>query len=104
MSAIGKTRLCKELRNYQKYKESVASYSYDDYLLGMPIEQVLVPNKYKVIMLDRYDMYNGVGSELISKCKDGSIILIDCKRGLNFNEEYDFCSLEMSDNIIEVVE
>ena len=36
-SATGKTRLHKALRECQKYGEPVASYTYDDKLLGMSI-------------------------------------------------------------------
>ncbi len=103
-SATGKTRLCKELRKNQKYGENVASYSFDDYLLNVGIDNVLIPNKYKLVMLDRYDMYNGIGKELISFCKDNMVILIDCKRGLNFGIDYKFCTIEMTDKLIEVVE
>lgn len=104
MSATGKTRLCKELRKNQTYGENVAAYSYDDYLLGIPIENFLVPNKNCVVMLDRYDMYNGVGKELISVCKEKCIILIDCKRDLNFSIDYQFCTIEMTEKLIEVLE
>lgn len=44
--SVGKTRLYKELRKNQMYKENVASYSYNDYLINIPIESVLIPNKY----------------------------------------------------------
>ncbi len=101
-SSTGKTRLFKCLRDNQKYGEFVASYSYDDYLLGIPIEKVLVPNKYKVIMLDRYDMYNGVGKDLILSCISNTIILVDCKKGLNFGADYEICYLDMTDKLIEV--
>lgn len=101
-SSTGKTRLFKCLRDNQKYGESVASYSYDDYLLGVPIEKVLVPNKYKVIMLDRYDMYNGTGKDLILSCSSNTIILLDCKKGLNFGVDYEICYLDMMDKSIEV--
>lgn len=100
--SVGKTRLYKELRKNQMYKENVASYSYNDYLINIPIESVLIPNKYKVVMLDRYDMYNGVGKDLISACKDSTIILIDCKKGLNFEVDYEFCYLEMTDSLMEI--
>ena len=103
-AATGKTRLCKELKKHQKYKEEVASYSFDDYLNNIPIESVLIPNKYRVIMLDRYDMYNGVGKDLISACKANTIILIDCKKGLNFGVDYEVCYIEMTDRFIEVTE
>lgn len=100
--SVGKTRLYKELRKNQMYKENVASYSYNDYLINIPIESVLIPNKYKVVMLDRYDMYNGVGKDLISACKNNTIVLIDCKKGLNFGVDYEFCYLEMTDSLMEV--
>ena len=101
-SATGKTRLYMELKKNQKYGESVVSYSYDDYLLNIPIETIVIPNKYKVVMLDRYDMYNGIGKDLISACVDNTIVLIDCKKGLNFGVDYEFCYIEMTDKLIEV--
>lgn len=101
-SAIGKTRLCKELRKQQKYGEPVASYTYDDRLLGMPIENILVPNKYKVIMLDRYDLYEGEGAEGILKCKDNTIILIDCKGEFTVSVDDEWCDINMTEAKIEV--
>lgn len=103
-SATGKTRLCKELRKNQAYGESVASYSYNDYLLRTPISAVLTPNKFDVIMLDRYDMYNGVGSDLIKECATNSIILIDCKAPLKVSAMCDICFISMSSDRIEVSE
>ena len=103
-SATGKTRLCKALRECQKYGEPVASYTYDDKLLDIPIGKVLVPNKYKVIMLDRYDMYEGYGAELIKECADNSVILIDCKGEFSVSNEDDWCMIEMTEDRIEVVQ
>lgn len=101
-SATGKTRLCKVIRDYQKYGEPLASYTYDDYLLGMKIEDVLVPKKYKVIMLDRYDMYEGVGADLIKECAKDSIVLIDCKWNFTVSNEDETCFIEMGPYRIEV--
>lgn len=103
-SATGKTRLCKEIRKYQKYNEPLASYTYDDKLLNMAIEKVLVPNKYKVIMLDRYDMYEGEGAELILECAKNSIILIDCKSKFTVTSEDEWCTIEMTHDKIEVLQ
>lgn len=103
-SATGKTRLRKELRKLQQYGEKVASYSYEDYQLGIPINTVLNPNKYKLILLDRYDMYNGIGSDLILNCIEKSTVLIDCKGDLGFGAEYNWCTIEMSERVIEVIE
>ena len=103
-SATGKTRLCKALRDCQKYGEPVASYTYDDKLLEMPIERVLVPDKYKVIMLDRYDLYEGDGAELIKECADNSIILIDCKGDFTVCSTDEWCTISMAEDKIEVTQ
>ena len=101
-SATGKTRLCKEIREHQKYGEPLASYTYDDFLLGIQIESVLIPGKYKVIMLDRYDMYEGVGAELIRECANDSIVLVDCKWNFTVSNEEEICFIKMEPYKIEV--
>lgn len=101
-SATGKTRLCKLLREYQVYGEKVASYTFNDKLLGIPIHEILVPDKYKVIMLDRYDLYEGYGKELINVCAENTIILIDCKDKFTVTNEEDLCSIKLEPSKIEV--
>ena len=105
-SGSGKTRLCKALKDYRVAGEPVISYSYQDSILGLPIDNVLVPNKYKVIMLDRYDMYNGSGVEILGKCVENTVILIDCKGSLKVPKELyskvHFCCISMDKNEIEV--
>ena len=101
-SATGKTRLCKILREYQAYGERVASYTYNDKLLGIPIEEILVPEKYEVILLDRYDLYEGYGKELINKCAKNTIVLVDCKDKFTVTNEEDWCSIELKPHKIEV--
>ena len=101
-SATGKTRLCKLLREYQAYGEKVASYTYNDKLLGVPINEVLEPTKYKVIMLDRYDLYEGYGKEFINKCASDAIILVDCKDKFTVTNEEDWCSIDLKPDRIEV--
>lgn len=101
-SATGKTRLCKLFKEYQAYGEAIASYTYNDKLLGYPISKVLIPNKYKVILLDRYDLYEGDGKEFINKCANNTIILIDCKDKFTVTNEEDWCSIKMQHNKIEV--
>lgn len=103
-SSTGKTRLCQEIRKHQQYGENIASYSYEDKQLGIDIKTVLNSDKYKVIMLDRYDMYNGDGAELIKECAKNSIVLIDCKSGLNFVADDDLCIMEMTPSKIEVLQ
>lgn len=104
ISASGKTRLYKVLRECQAYGEPVASYTYNDKLLGLPIESVLMPNKYKVIMLDRYDMYEGDGASLILKCAENSIILIDCKGDFTVTNLDEWCDIRLTDCGIEVTQ
>lgn len=103
-SALGKTRLRKELRKLQQYGMPVSSYSYEDYQLGIPIESILDSKKFNLILLDRYDMYKGTGIDLIKECAKKSIILIDCKGDLGFSAEYYWCTIEMTDRLIEVIE
>lgn len=101
---IGKTRLFKCLRQVEPYYESISTYTYNDKLLGRRIEDTLVPNKYKIIMLDRYDMYNGDGADLINKCAESSIILIDCKGSFEVSADDRWCTIEMGAYSIEVTE
>lgn len=102
-SATGKTRLAKELKEIQIYDKDVSSYTYNDKLLGISMESIFNGNK-KVILLDRYDMYNGDGADLIDKYAKSCIILIDCKdsNGPRIDTDYELCFIDMSSDCIEV--
>ena len=63
-SGTGKTVLASLLDKYRGYGERVASYTYRDYVKGLPISSILDPDKYDLIVLDRYDLYYGAGEEL----------------------------------------
>ena len=95
-SATGKTRLFTHLRTIQVYDEAIATFTYSDKSQGRSVEQVLVPGKYKLIMLDRYDMYNGDGAELLAECAKGAIILVDCKSGISADVNEDLALIDMS--------
>jgi len=102
-SASGKTRLCKAMRMYQAYGEPVASFTYQDLQMGYPtIESVLDSDKYRVIMLDRYDMYEGLGADLIRKCAENSVVLIDCKYNFSVSNTDEICFISMTTDSIEV--
>lgn len=101
-SAVGKTRLYKELRSHQLDGECVMSYSYTDKLQGINLVDMLNKRKYDVIMLDRYTMYNGDGAEEIVKLRDKSIILIDCKENFNLVDDEEICCIKMTQDKIEV--
>lgn len=101
-SATGKTRLSKLLRRMQLLEESVAAYDYDCFLNGDDIRKTLTPNKYHVIILDRFDMYKQDISKELNSCADNSIILIDCKSELNLDVDVDICFMKMENWLIEV--
>lgn len=67
------------MRIHQTYGECVSTYTYNDKLLGHSIKVALMPNRFEVIMLDRYGMYEGDGAALINECAKTCIILIDYK-------------------------
>lgn len=102
-SASGKTRLCKLFKRYQAYGVPVSAYTYNDYCIGLPIENV-IDRKFKVILLDRYDLYEGIGAELIRQCARDSIILIDCKGNFTVTNEDDWCIVNMTQDRIEVTQ
>lgn len=99
-SATGKTYLCKHLKNLRAYGEPVASFTYNDILIGNKIEDTF--KNYKVIMLDRYDLYNEMGHCLMEKYRDKSIILVDCKKGFIKDIDSELCFISLTENNIEV--
>ena len=101
-SATGKTYLCKCLKDLELLGEQVCSYTYDDVLLGKDLHSALSCGKYKVIMLDRYDMYSSVEHEAICECAKDAIVLIDCKRGFRGSMNDRMCFITISDDMIEV--
>lgn len=103
-SATGKTRLCKELKELRKLGEPVIGYTYGDDKLGINLLSITNKVKPKVLMLDRYDMYNGdFDNNIIAWSKD-AIILIDCKAGLKTAIDTDWCTIEMNSQEIEVIQ
>lgn len=103
-ASTGKTRLFKALRDCEKSGEQIGTYTYNDKLQNRRLEDVLIPTKYKLIMLDRYDMYNGEGAELINECAKSSIVLVDCKGTFTVSSEDKWCILNMSKDTIHVSE
>lgn len=76
-SADGKTYLGSLLRSFGR-TDRVTSYTYDDTQF-FDISVVLDRAKYDMVLIDRYDMYFGVGLELIKKFGETGLVLIDCK-------------------------
>lgn len=82
-SGVGKTFLAGLFERYREYGARVRAYSYQDFLDGVLIEDVLDPGKYDVVILDRYDMYYGEGVQRMQDVKGKMIVLADSKRQLN---------------------
>lgn len=99
-SATGKTYLCKHLKKLRAYGEPVASFTYNDILLGNSIESVF--KNCKLVVLDRYDLYKEVGHDLMRMYKDKAIILIDCKLGFIEGIDSETCFIDLTKNNIEV--
>ena len=103
-SATGKTRLAKLLSEYQAYGEPIVSYTYNDKLRGISLFDFVKDKRYKLIMLDRYDLYNGDYAETIIKLSEDTIILIDCKSEIKNIKDDDWCTIIMTQDKIEVVQ
>lgn len=102
ISATGKTRLYHLLREYRAAKLPVAGYSYSEYMDGLRISQYLNTG-LKLIIIDRYDMYNGeMASDIIELSKE-SIVLIDCKTTLDIIADIEYKDIEMGSDYIHIV-
>lgn len=94
-TACGKTYLCSMLNNYRKAGYPVTTYTYDD-LGRVDIKNELDINKYKLIFIDRYDMYNDVGhSEILDFVANGGTVILDCKEGLALRPKCKVCLVEI---------
>lgn len=88
------------VKKLKAYSEPVESYTYNDILCGTDIDKI--SGDYRVIVLDRYDMYKGIGQNLTKRYKDRSIVLIDYKEGNMPYVENEICFIDLTENRIEV--
>lgn len=102
MSSTGKTRLYKLLREYAIASFPVMGYSYSDYKLGIDFRTLVKPGVQKLLMVDRYDLYNGMFLEEIKEFAETGIALVDCKGDTAL--QCSPCFIEMSKDRIEVTE
>ena len=108
MAATGKTRLFYLLRELEQKGESIFTCTYNDILSNQTdyLDEKLkycLDNHIKIIMLDRYDMYNGQGANLIWECSTESIIFIVCNAPVNIDAPVDMCFLEADKNKIDLL-
>lgn len=101
---VGKTRLCKCLRDLEVEGYPVCGYTFEDLELGRKLSDILADKKYKLIMLDRYDLYSDMEHEAICKAAEYAIVLIDCKAGFKGSCNDEPCYINMTRNSIEVTE
>lgn len=95
----GKTYLCSLLHKLRN-RERVDSHTYPNEF--KPAE-LLDNEKRDLVMLDRYDMYFGVGvDEIINFAQKGGVVLVDCKT-YNFPAPATTCFIRMSENKLEVL-
>lgn len=101
-AGTGKTWLCKTLKKYNSFGESVAAYDYQDYKNSIQLKDIVIPNRYKAIMIDRYDMFSeDIDESLFNLCRNNTIIIVDSKFGLN-SIDYDVCKFQLGMNSIKV--
>jgi hypothetical protein len=102
-SATGKTRLYKRLKELQIQGEPVVSYSYNDYMYGVDLKELLGKHpEAKVVMVDRYDMFKGLYKDIIVERSKSSTVLIDYKANKYLDESEETCFIEMTANSITV--
>lgn len=77
-SSTGKTYLCKILKQYNTYGEQTDGYDYYDYNSGRQISSLL-GRGLKLVIIDRYDAYNGEQAEDIIKLSEECIVILSCK-------------------------
>ena len=75
-SATGKTWLCNLLKQYHAYGQPVAGYTYNDYKEHLPL-----PSDVKLLVMDRYDMYNGAFAKELLALSKTAVVIIDSKYG-----------------------
>jgi hypothetical protein len=108
MSGTGKTYLAKELNILREKGEPVTSFTYadslrrnlSDALNDMDFKQ----SEFKVVMLDRYDMYKGKYEDTIKNLATHCVVLIDCKHDTGIDIDEDMCFIEFSKTGIKVGE
>ncbi len=87
-SAIGKTYLAKVLREYSNIGEPVLSLTYYDFNDGVDLRYYTSKKDYKVLLLDRFDMYNDKFEDIIFELGRHMIVLLDSKLVPEFTAEH----------------
>lgn len=100
-SAIGKSRLCSLLKTLASIGEPVRGYDYKDFKANVSIEG-LKEDGIKLVMFDRYDMYNGAFAKDIIEMGKNRVVLLDCKTGPKLGTVSYCRPIEMGQRAIEI--
>ena len=102
-SGTGKSYIVALINKMASNKSEIITYNYRDYITGTKIEDKLSP-KYKVAIIDEYELYEGYGKEAISKFMQHGVVIIDHKNGLKcLNLPYSVVYIDMEYDKIEVM-
>lgn len=88
--STGKTRLANIITDYMKIRDDVLSITYNDYIKfnkGDVIKELANPKKHKLIVIDRFDLYDTIGEETLKECAKHAVVLIDSKRGIEYADD-----------------
>lgn len=102
LSATGKTRLRKCILQLHSIYPQVTAYSYEDFTRGVDLETI-VSRDTKLLVIDRYDMYNTSFHDVINELSKRMIILIDSKSNIYFTDDITPCIIKMTESSIEVL-
>ena len=98
-SATGKTRLFNLLKSYKQDNLPILLYTYSDFLDN----RIINPNNnYKLVLIDRYDMFRGNFEQELLELSKKAIVIVDSKEFLEFTEFDNMCGIDMTPEKIEV--
>lgn len=98
-SATGKTLLLKMIKSIGDEKKLAVTYH--DILMGLDLERV-IEKQPELLMLDRFDLYDG-HIEVLKKLKEmDCVTLVDYKTQKNFCDFDDTCFLALTEECLEV--
>ena len=99
-SATGKTYLYSLLRKYAK--NIAVAVTYDDLRFDIDIEKEIEKVKPKLVLFDRYAMYEGRFDKLIEKIANSCIVIVDYKNEGNLLDISQDVKFTLTEDKLEV--
>ena len=100
-SGSGKTMLATMLKIHKYGGGKTDAFTYNDIKDGRTISS-MIENNPEVVLIDRYDAYNGKMADDISKLSDQCIVLLDCKQAPKVNKQARFVRITFGDGYVNV--